>query len=267
MSFSETVTNRIREGAESAVAAVLALRRSVVDTRSLEGPICVNLGSASQAAPGWVNLDRTVNVLIDRIAGAPRILHMLGLLSSQQYQRFGSGQWRSVRFWDAASGIPVSDGTADYVYTSHFLEHLDRATAAKVLAESFRILKPFGVLRVVVPDMFRIASEYVDAMRTATPPSSLEDEVAYLSVTMALGQVPDAFAGQFFESTHVRQRLFGHRWMYDRWSLSAALRHSGFVDIVERQFRQGEVPDLDVLDMRPTNSLHIEARKPAVART
>lgn len=262
MSLSERLINRIRQGAESAVAATLAVRRSTLDTGNFDGPIRVNLGSASQAVPGWVNLDRTVNVLIDRVPGASTILHSIGLLSAEQFQRFAAGQWRAVRFWDAGSGIPIANNMADYVYSSHFLEHLDRATASQVLSESFRILKPSGVLRVVVPDMFRIASDYVNAMRRASSHSGLEGEVTYLSSTMALGQVPDAFAGQFFESSEMRQRLYGHRWMYDQWSLAAALRRAGFISIVERGFREGDVPNLDVLDMRPTNSLHMEARKP-----
>jgi hypothetical protein len=76
-----------------------------------------------------------------------------------------------------------------------------------------------------------------------------------------LKQVSEAFIGQFFEPTIARQQLFGHRWMYDKWSLQRALERAGFTAITEMPYQEGSLPDLNELDCRPSNSLHVEARK------
>jgi len=51
-----------------------------------------------------------------------------------------------------------------------------------------------------------------------------------------------------------------HVWMYDFQSLAHLLRACGFKTIIRRRFREGKVPDIDVLDNRE-ESLHVEAQK------
>ena len=48
---------------------------------------------------------------------------------------------------------PTDDSTVDFVYSSHFLEHLYRADAQRILRESFRVLKLGGTIRISVPDL------------------------------------------------------------------------------------------------------------------
>jgi len=45
-------------------------------------------------------------------------------------------------------------------------------------------------------------------------------------------------------------------------SLSAMLEEIGFTRMVVCQYRSGRVPDCDILDNRPEDSLHLEAEKP-----
>jgi SAM-dependent methyltransferase len=56
--------------------------------------------------------------------------------------------------------LPVADGSLDLVYSSHTLEHLDDATVARVLAESYRVLKPDGMLLIKIPDFDLILDRY-----------------------------------------------------------------------------------------------------------
>ncbi len=55
-------------------------------------------------------------------------------------------------------GIPFPDRSFDVVYHSHVLEHLSKSEASKFLKECSRVLRPQGVLRVVVPDLEEIAN-------------------------------------------------------------------------------------------------------------
>jgi predicted SAM-dependent methyltransferase len=58
-------------------------------------------------------------------------------------------------------GIPLPDNDFDAVYHSHVLEHFSRSGALPFLYECFRVLKPGGILRVVIPDLESIAREYL----------------------------------------------------------------------------------------------------------
>jgi predicted SAM-dependent methyltransferase len=58
-------------------------------------------------------------------------------------------------------GIPFKDNTFDVVYHSQVLEHIPKENAAFFMKECYRVLKPNGVIRVVVPDLENIAREYL----------------------------------------------------------------------------------------------------------
>lgn len=64
-------------------------------------------------------------------------------------------------------GIPFPDGSFDVVYHSHVLEHFKKTAAAEFLNECFRVLRPNGVIRVVVPDLEAIARNYLVALEQA----------------------------------------------------------------------------------------------------
>lgn len=69
--------------------------------------------------------------------------------------------------WDVRRGLPFPCAHFDAVYGSHLLEHLDRPDAATLLGECLRVLKPAGVLRLVVPDLEAIARLYLDSLGDA----------------------------------------------------------------------------------------------------
>jgi SAM-dependent methyltransferase len=73
-----------------------------------------------------------------------------------------------VRFVDLLKKIPYGDETFDVVYHSHVLEHFARKAAFFFLTECHRVLKPGGVVRVVVPDLERIARLYLEALEKAS---------------------------------------------------------------------------------------------------
>lgn len=62
-------------------------------------------------------------------------------------------------------GIPYYDNYFDVVYSSHFIEHLSFEQVRKVLYEIKRVLKPEGILRIVVPDLENICNEYLNILK------------------------------------------------------------------------------------------------------
>lgn len=73
-----------------------------------------------------------------------------------------------VKRWDLRRGLPFREGEVDAVYSSHVLEHLNCEEAKRFIHDSWRILKPGGILRIVVPDLEQITRAYLaelDALR------------------------------------------------------------------------------------------------------
>jgi predicted SAM-dependent methyltransferase len=58
-------------------------------------------------------------------------------------------------------GIPFVDESFDLVYHSHVLEHFSKEDGEKLISECFRVLKPGGVLRIVIPNLETIAKNYL----------------------------------------------------------------------------------------------------------
>jgi SAM-dependent methyltransferase len=99
-------------------------------------PRCLNLGCGGRFHPAWVNLDMRP-------------------------------QHASVRAHDVTAPLPFPDQSFDAVYHAHLLEHLPRAGARAFVGECFRVLKPGGVVRVVVPDLEQITELYLRALDAA----------------------------------------------------------------------------------------------------
>lgn len=68
---------------------------------------------------------------------------------------------RAVIPMNIIEGLPFETSTFELIYCSHFIEHLHLDDAVKVLKEARRVLKPGGVIRLVLPDLEEIASEYL----------------------------------------------------------------------------------------------------------
>lgn len=72
-----------------------------------------------------------------------------------------SPQHASVRQANLLEPLPIGTNSCEVVYSSHFLEHIPRAHVPSFLSECFRILKPGGVLRLVLPDFEEMCREYL----------------------------------------------------------------------------------------------------------
>lgn len=57
--------------------------------------------------------------------------------------------------------LEFPDETFEVVYTSHFVEHIPKEKLDFILGECYRVLKPGGILRIVVPDLENIVREYL----------------------------------------------------------------------------------------------------------
>lgn len=201
-------------------------------------PTKVNVGAGLAVAPGWINIDGSLNSWVSR---RPMWVRRVG------YKVSGAREYYSWEFYNATLeencfvfhdvnfGMPFEDSAVDFVYSSHFLEHLPKCDAARLLRDCFRILKPDGVIRVVVPDLEHAWTMY----QTGEKDRMLHDF--------------------FFTATDTT--FSQHRYAYDFELLSRGLRGAGFSKVERCGYQIGRTPDLCLLDNRAEYSLFVEAQK------
>jgi predicted SAM-dependent methyltransferase len=64
--------------------------------------------------------------------------------------------------WDVKNGLQFNTEAVDFIFASHFLEHLTYEEGLKFLRECRRILKPEGGMRIIVPDAEYLMNQYID---------------------------------------------------------------------------------------------------------
>ncbi|MFC1674336.1 methyltransferase domain-containing protein [Candidatus Omnitrophota bacterium] len=222
--------------------------------------IKVNVGCGPNGKEGWINLDWGVLAFLAKARWLTRILVRLGLLSVQ-YDRPWPGQ---LRLHDCRKKLPFNNQSLDFIYTSHFLEHLPRYQAVNFLAECKRALRPAGVLRVSVPDLKKLAEKYiqVDKVYFLNILKSNREETEFTNIADLFVQYfygYDTWREPDFLTKIKRKFVRGHLWMYDYNSLEDMLKLVGFFNIRRCQPASGRTPDLDFLDIHRVNSIFVEA--------
>lgn len=194
----------------------------------------LHLGCFDQATEGWINTDITPHLWVARIPGLTGLLFRIGRLSRERLEQYNRGVFRHLIYLDVSKRFLYGDGTFDFVFPCHMLEHLFVHKAQACVAEIFRILKLGGICRVVVPALYKIVSDY-------NPVYS------------------ELFLKTIFECH--RNSKNAHHWHYNAKSLLRLLRNAGFYEGYQWAYRQGRCPDLELLDNRADESLFIEAIK------
>lgn len=96
----------------------------------------LNLGCGSSFHKDWVNIDFVSNT-------------------------------KEVIAHNLLKGIPIADNTMDVVYHSHVLEHFSKQDGEAFIKECHRVLKSNGIIRIALPDLEKIAKEYLKNLENA----------------------------------------------------------------------------------------------------
>jgi SAM-dependent methyltransferase len=217
-------------------------------------PVNVQYGCGQSCPVGWLNFDNSPTLRLQRLPLIGRFLRRGATIFPE-----------NVRYGDIVKGLPIADGSADCVYASHVLEHLSLTDFFTALENTFRLLKPNGIFRLVIPDLEARARKYLEKLESGG----------------------DTFANSWFMhatslGSERRNRGFeawaraavgnsAHLWMWDEKSMTAALTKARFVDI--RRCRFNDSRDAAFLAVEEFGRFYdssiqidecaIEARKPA----
>lgn len=217
----------------------------------------LNLACGGRMHTGWNNLDYSEITRLARHPILSRFLRKTGILSEKRYVRLLATD-PDIICWDLRKGIPFADGTFDVVFHSHFLEHLDRQVAPVVLQECRRVLKPSGILRVVVPDLEQLCRNYVHTIQAVLDSDVVDSKLKTehdVSINRLLKQmVPNPLSGTSEQPKIVRvvERFIRgdsaragemHRWMYDQVTLTELLLQCRYQDVRVQSYCKSSIED------------------------
>lgn len=174
----------------------------------------LNWGCGASGEPGWINSDQKEGPGIDLPC-------------------------------DIRTGLPLPDGTIDYIVSIHALPEVPYPDLVPVLQELRRVLKTGGVLRMALPDLLKGVAAYHRGERD------------YFLV-------PDEDAQSLGAKLVTQLVWYGYsRTLFTPDFVEEILLRSGFVDVRHCAYQEtfSRFPSITELDNRERESLFVEARK------
>jgi SAM-dependent methyltransferase len=169
----------------------------------------LHLGCAHTILPGWVNIDLFGRVPTDAAL-------------------------------DVTKPLPLADASVEAIFTEHMVEHLTYKESLALMCECARVLRPGGVIRIVVPDFERYVRSYMDG-------DDFIKTVRAGVATPLLGLATIAYG-------------YSHRSIWDAETLTSLLRHVGLVGGKSR-FGESRIKPCPDTKARELGSLYVEAVK------
>lgn len=219
--------NRVRfEFAAGRVARAARAQFAALDGRR---HLKIHLGAGDDIRAGWVNTDLRLRISPD-IAPARQ------------------GDTVFINH-DLRRGLPLGDGTADVIYSSHFFEHLSFDDGLDLMRESYRILSDGGRFRIALPTFKAMFRAYLDGDRQYFSAIGIEDVYPH-APRDTLTFVDHVNYGVYQHGEHVA--------IYDEEKVIALLKAAGFSDPQSMAFDSGIDPDND---LRRRYTFYVDAYK------
>jgi predicted SAM-dependent methyltransferase len=148
----------------------------------------LQLGCGTNLLPGWLNTD--------------------------------SAPLPGADYLDFTKPFPFSDGVFRAVFCEHTIEHISKAEAANLIAETRRVLRPGGAFRIVTPSLESFC-------RMALQAGSAETQ-KYLAFVRRFTNDPNAVVSDVVNLIFYGH---GHRHIYMVDELGSILQNAGFVNL------------------------------------
>lgn len=208
----------------------------------------VNIGCGPAPIPGWHNYDNSLSVRLGKHSIFASILDRFGFLTEGQKKLISVARNSDIVWADATKRIPFPDSSIEVLYTSHMVEHLDREEVQKFLEEANRVLNSDGIIRIVVPDLRKLATQYI----------TNEDADLFVEKSRLAGRrhrrLLDKLKYLIIGDRH-------HLWMYDGLSICRLLSVMGFKEPQILPAGSTIISDPDGLNLyeREDESVYVEA--------
>lgn len=181
-------------------------------------PVKLNVGCGTDYKEGWINIDNNSDNNIEKLD----------------------------LNWDLRNPLPFKNGSVDFIYNEHFIEHLTVEEGQKAIKDMMRVLKPGGVVRIATPDLEESVELYLDP--------SWKKRSLIKTYGLEFVQTPAELLNMSFG-------WWGHRWIYDWEELARRLKQAGCKKFVRCRGGQSQHEDLRGLETRGESTLIAEVTK------
>ena len=194
----------------------------------------LHLGAGGDIKAGWVNLD-------------------LAFKPSPKRRRARSDPETALVEYDLRRGLPLPEGSCEYIYSSHFFEHLEYRNGLRLMRDCHRALRPGGVFRVALPTFKGLFSRYLQSDEESGLSPALSKQILKL--------LPDLEPGTERMVDWVNYGVYQrgeHRYIYDENKVVLLLRGIGYGSVEESRYEEGMDPDTEA---RRKYSFYVQAVK------
>ncbi len=127
-------------------------------------------------------------------------------------------------YLDATSRYPFADGSFQYIFAEHLIEHLPWEGGLAMLKECHRVLAPGGKIRIVTPNLAKL-------FYLLNASSDIEAQKFIEAERRLFGWADTPVMPVYVINKNVRE--WGHQFIYDPTSLRRTLEIAGFSEIKE----------------------------------
>jgi len=206
----------------------------------------LHLGCGLRTPSDWLNVDGSWNARLAKFSKLRKIVGRTKLISPEQFDI----PWNSEIFiHDVRSPLPFERDSFQFVYASHLLEHLYWEEGQKLFRQCFRVLKPGGCLRIVVPDLKVIARKYMadspvenDSKNELTSADQFNDHL------LMHGRCPPPSGNLLYRIHTALNDFHTHKWMYDADSLTQCFRMVGFTEVREMACHDSRIAGIEAVE-------------------
>jgi SAM-dependent methyltransferase len=207
-------------------------------TPNLESNL-LHLGCGLTTPDNWLNVDGSLQV---EFAKRPRLKQLLVNIGVYPRSQADIPWSPNVLRLNLRKQLPFEDRSFTAIYSSHTFEHLYHNEAVTLARECYRIMKPGGICRIVVPDLTVAIQRYL--VNSSQPEITdaadrLMDELGLYSRSSKPG-----ILGTYHNITS----FHNHKWVYDAKSLKQLLIEAGFSEVSNPTGLQGKLPDLEKIE-------------------
>jgi SAM-dependent methyltransferase len=196
----------------------------------------LNIGSSSVHLTGWVNMDYDKDYWDRATDGA------VGWGDPIDDGKFATRD-KPDDFGDATD-LHYADNTFDEVRSSHVMEHILCTKINKAISEQYRVLKPGGKIRVIVPSIEILIDRYNNKDKYRKFWEDTKNDIGiYMDSELKQPFETDdeALAGILYLNGN-------HLNCFTTESLTAIMKRAGFVDISNCDDEEIGIPDGTVTD-------------------
>lgn len=212
----------------------------------------LHLGCGTNVIDGWLNLDGSWNA---RLAKYEFLRQFLAIFNIIPHSKVSIDWSNKILARDLRKPLPFESNFFSVIYASHLLEHLYCEEAKSLLKECFRVLRPGGILRVMVPDLECAIKEYIQDKETREKGLAADlfvEKLGFRDVVPVMG----SFWYRLYSS---HKDFHSHKWSYDSDSLTQRLKEAGFIDVIEMLRHKSRIEDIAVIEKN--NGLCVEGVK------